>query len=49
MPFSQPLHVLLIEDNLSDAELIRELLSEATVDTKSAQIYIEQEETLLGG
>jgi PAS domain S-box-containing protein len=49
MPFSQPLHALLIEDNLSDAELIRELLSEATVDTKSAQIYIEQEETLLEG
>ena len=49
MPFSQPLHALLIENNPSDAELIRELLSEATVDTKSAQICIEQEETLLEG
>jgi len=49
MPFNQPLHILLIENNPSDAELIRELLSEATVDTKSAQIYIEQEETLLEG
>jgi len=49
MPFSQPLHALLIEDNSSDAELIHELLSEATEDTKSAQISIEQEETLLEG
>ena len=49
MPLSKPLHALLIEDNLSDVELIQELLSEATADTTSTQIYIEQEETLLGG
>jgi signal transduction histidine kinase len=49
MPFNQPLHALLIENNPSDAELIRELLSEATMDMKSTQIYIEQEETLLEG
>ncbi|HXY87616.1 MAG TPA: ATP-binding protein [Candidatus Acidoferrales bacterium] len=49
MPFSRPLRALLIEDNFSDVELIHELLSEAVEDTKSAQISVEQEETLLGG